>query len=99
MYVDECMIKNIYKSLFLKASQWNGQMCQPGLYDLVSKYVLVLVIIHTYVFALAFLTCTYGNEKKRIKSYFIYYNTLWKFKKWKYKPSPVDLGFFIKCHK
>lgn len=37
---------------------------QPDLYGIVSKYVFILIIIHTYIFALAFLIYTYGSKKK-----------------------------------
>lgn len=58
MHVDESTVKNIYKSLILKASQWNVYMHPTRL---ASKYVFVLIIFQTYIFDLAFLTCTYGN--------------------------------------
>ena len=44
-------------------------MHQPSLCGLVSKYVLVFIIIHACIFAVAMFTFTFGEKKKELSHF------------------------------
>ena len=71
-------------------------MLQPGLCDLVSHYIFIL-IIHTYIFGISLLNL-YSWQWNKELSYFIHCNALWKFKKLKISAqsrSREVLGFWF----
>ena len=51
-------------------------MLQPGLCDLVSNYIFILIITHAYIFGISLLRSILMAMKQRIESYFIHYNAL-----------------------
>ena len=51
-------------------------MLQPGLCDLVSNYIFILIIIHAYIFGISLLRSVLAAMKQRIESYLIPRNAL-----------------------